>query len=70
MSTRLAAVLVTSYLSDDDETPQVDTEILDGIIDRLEKALQEDSRSFEGYSALELVMGIGKCLMKYKYSNT
>ncbi|XP_035686650.1 uncharacterized protein LOC118422910 [Branchiostoma floridae] len=59
MSTRLAAVLVTSYLSDDDETPQVDTEILDGIIDRLDRALQEDSRSFEGYSALELVMGIG-----------
>ncbi|XP_078685966.1 uncharacterized protein LOC144918800 [Branchiostoma floridae x Branchiostoma belcheri] len=58
VSTRLAALLATSYLADDD-TPEADRDILDLIISKLEKALQEESRSSEGYSAMELVMGIG-----------
>ncbi|XP_066293717.1 uncharacterized protein [Branchiostoma lanceolatum] len=59
MSTRLAALLATSYLTDDDETPEADSDIMDHIINKLLKALQGESRSAEGYSAMELVMGIG-----------
>ncbi|KAI8519674.1 hypothetical protein Bbelb_029310 [Branchiostoma belcheri] len=58
VSTRLVALLATSYLSDND-TPEADSDILDHIISKLEKALQEESRSSEGYSAMELIMGIG-----------
>eukprot|EP00058_Branchiostoma_floridae_P023899 XP_002609389.1 hypothetical protein BRAFLDRAFT_124614 [Branchiostoma floridae] len=58
MGTRLAALLATSYLTDD-EPPEADSDILDHVINKLDKALQEESRSAEGYSAMELVMGIG-----------
>ncbi|XP_078605274.1 uncharacterized protein LOC144878509 isoform X2 [Branchiostoma floridae x Branchiostoma japonicum] len=58
MGTRLAALLATSYLTDD-EPPVADGDILDHVINKLDKALQEESRSAEGYSAMELVMGIG-----------